>query len=221
MNPTELEATAPGPEHSVDPAAAPSIDNTQSGTTTLPTSDLPDPKSAPGSEDNGELVINSQNPNPTDESDNFLPDPKQLTCNFSFSANKFFSVLYFNCRSLLPKIDELAALCAANKPDVVCLVETWLSADVVNSEVAIHNYSLIRLDRNRHGGGVAIYVHNCVLYNIVLSGPAELELIIVSLCKSGFKLCLGVFYRPPSSQSSIFDSLCETLFTVDQVYLYY
>ena len=72
LNPTELEATAPGPEHSVDPAAAPSIDNTQSGTTTLPSSDLPDPESAPGSEDNGELVINSQNPNPTDESDNFL-----------------------------------------------------------------------------------------------------------------------------------------------------
>ena len=65
---------------------------------------------------------------------------------------------------------------------------------------------------------MAIYVHNCVLYNIVLSGPAELELIIVSLCKSGFKLCLGVFYRPPSSQSSIFDNLCETLLTVDQVY---
>ena len=98
--------------------------------------------------------------------------------------------MYFNCRSLLPKLDELVALCEANQPDVVCLVETWLSADVLNSEVAIHDYCLIRLDRNRHGGGVAIYVRNCVLYNIVLSGPAELELLIVSLCKS-------VFYRPP------------------------
>ena len=74
----------------------------------------------------------------------------------SFSANKQFSVLHFNCGSLLPKIDELAALCAANKPDVVCLVETWLSADVLNSEVVILNYSLLRLDRNRHGGSVAI-----------------------------------------------------------------
>ena len=126
--------------------------------------------------------------------------------------------MYFNCRSLPPKIDELAALCTANNPDVVCLVETWLSADVLDLEIAIHNYSLIRLDRNRHGSGVAIYVHNCVLYSIVLSGPAELELIIVSLCKSGFKLCLGVFYRPPSSHSSIFDTLCETLLSVDQTY---
>ena len=99
------------------------------------------------------------------------------------------------------------------------LVETWLSDDVLDSEVAIHNYySLIRLDRNRHGGGVAIYVHNCVLYSIVLSGAAELELIIVSRCKPGFKLCLGVFYRPPSSHSSIFDNLCETLLSVDQTH---
>ena len=63
LNPTDTGATVPGPEYSVDPAAAPSIVNTQSGTTTLPSSDLPDLESAPGSEDNGELVINSQNPN--------------------------------------------------------------------------------------------------------------------------------------------------------------
>ena len=42
--------------------------------------------------------------------------------------------MYFNCRSLLPKIDELAALCSANKPDVVCLVETWLCMDILDME---------------------------------------------------------------------------------------
>ena len=98
------------------------------------------------------------------------------------SANKLFSVMYFNCRSLPPKIDELAALYSENKTDIVCLIETWLSDDALDSEVAIHNYSLIRPDRNRHGGGVAIYVHNCV------SGPAESEFIIVSLSKFAFKL---------------------------------
>ena len=86
--------------------------------------------------------------------------------------------MYFNCRSLLPKIDELAVLC----------VEIWLSVDVSHSEVAIHNYSPVRLDRNRHGSGVAVYVCNCV-FDDVLSGPAELELVTVSLYKSGFKLC--------------------------------
>ena len=70
----------------------------------------------------------------------------------SISTDKLFSVMYFDCRSLSPKIiiNKLAALCAANKPDVVCLIKIRLSDDVLDSEVAIHNYSLVRLDRNRH-----------------------------------------------------------------------
>ena len=73
--------------------------------------------------------------------------------------------------------------------------------------------SLIRLDRNRHGGGVAIYVHSSI---VLLVGPAGLELIVVSLTRNNFKLCLCVFYRPPSSScSEIFDTLCEALFSVD------
>ena len=46
----------------------------------------------------------------------------------------------------------------------------------------------------------------CIYSTVLIIGLAELELIIVSLCKSGFKLCLGVFYRPPSSHSTIFDN---------------
>ena len=41
------------------------------------------------------------------------------------------------CRSVLPKFDELACLCAAKKPTIVCLVETWLCPDILDSELAI------------------------------------------------------------------------------------
>ena len=54
--------------------------------------------------------------------------------------------------------------------------------------------SCMRLDRNRHGGG-----------------PAGLELITVSLSRINFKLCISVFYRPPSSSAVIFDLLCDSL----------
>lgn len=60
-------------EQTDDAAAAPTTGDSQSGTVIVPSSDHPDPESAPGSEDNaGELDGNSQNPNPTNESDNFL-----------------------------------------------------------------------------------------------------------------------------------------------------
>ena len=66
--------------------------------------------------------------------------------------------MYFNYRSLLPKIDKLAVLCSTNMPDVVCLVETWLCMDILETEISIPNYSIVRLYRNRHGGGVAMYI---------------------------------------------------------------
>jgi len=50
-------------------------------------------------------------------------------------CNKGFSVLYFNCRSVLPKHDELVALCLTKTPDIACLVETWLNTEVLDNEV--------------------------------------------------------------------------------------
>ena len=48
-------------------------------------------------------------------------------------------ILYFNVRSLIAKIDELTAVCAAEKPDIVCLVETWLSSDIDDCETSFGN----------------------------------------------------------------------------------
>ena len=49
------------------------------------------------------------------------------------------------------------------------------------------------------------------MYNVLLCGPAGLELIVVSLSRTKFKLCIGVFYRRPSSSPVIFDLLCNSL----------
>ena len=88
------------------------------------------------------------------------------------------------CRSIVPKFDELVYLCSANKPSIVCLTETWLCSDILDSELHISNYTIARQDRNRHGGGVAIYIHNAFSFKVILSGPSDLELII--------NLCMGV-----------------------------
>ena len=128
--------------------------------------------------------------------------------------------MYFNCRSLYPKFDELVTLCSADNPSVICLTETWLCDSITNKEISIQNYSLVRLDRHRHGGGVAIYVNNCFTFKVLLSGPCGLELIVLSLSlsNSNFMVCIGVFYRPPSSTQDIFDTLCDSLFTIPPYY---
>ena len=82
----------------------------------------------------------------------------------------------------------------------VCLVETWFSVDILDNEVFISNYLVVRLDRNRYGGGVLVYVHSSITYNVLLlCGHANLELIVVSLLRNSFKLCLfSIDSHPPN-----------------------
>ena len=63
-------------------------------------------------------------------------------------------ILHYNVRSLLPKIYELRTVKEATKPDILCIVETWLDEDVADSELVLANFQLYRRDHNRHGGGV-------------------------------------------------------------------
>ena len=45
--------------------------------------------------------------------------------------------MYFNARSLLPKIDDLRAEVLSKNPSVVCVVESWLSRDVLDLEITL------------------------------------------------------------------------------------
>ena len=126
-----------------------------------------------------------------------------------FQSNLNISILYFNARSLLPKLDLLKAEVVAHNPSVI--VESWLSENIDDNEISIDNYHITRLDRSRHGGGVLAYVHNSLTCEILLKGPNDLELIalLVSSVHTTAKHC--ILYRPPSSPVSFFDNLCTTL----------
>ena len=125
---------------------------------------------------------------------------------YHFQSNLNISILYFNARSLLPKLDLLKAEVVAHNPSVICIVESWLSENIDDNEISIDNYHITRLDRNRHGGGVLAYVHNSLTCEILLKGPNDLELIalLVSSVHTTAKHCISVLYRPPSSPVSFF-----------------
>ena len=127
-----------------------------------------------------------------------------------------FTVFYFNARSIYPKMDDLMALVQAHNPSMICVVETWLSSDIADSEISLEDYHIIRLDRNRHGGGVLIYIHSSLSWDILFNGSFDLELIVlsVSLPQSSTKHCISVLYRPPSSPVSFFDNFCNMLHSV-------
>ena len=46
---------------------------------------------------------------------------------FSSLYDNSLSILYFNARSIYPKIDELRSIVVYSSPCVICIVESWLS----------------------------------------------------------------------------------------------
>ena len=45
-------------------------------------------------------------------------------CSGPRKTSNFFSVVYYNARSLLPKLDELCVLAETINPDIICIVES-------------------------------------------------------------------------------------------------
>ena len=110
-------------------------------------------------------------------------------------------IMYFNAQSLLPKMDKLRALIGTQNPHIVCIVETWLSNDISDNEISLEGFQVLRLDRNRHGGGMLIFVHDSLVSKVVVAGPSSFELLIISVSNhvSTCKHHVGLLYHPPSS----------------------
>ena len=127
---------------------------------------------------------------------------------------KNLSILYYNARSILSKHIEFRLAVEGNKPDIVCIVETWLSSDILDSEVCLPGYQLHRRDRNRHGGGILVYVQNSYV-SCLLCTPDNLELLTLSISSGTKKICLSLLYRPPNSHSDLFQDLFLYLQSLD------
>ena len=121
-----------------------------------------------------------------------------------------FNILSLNCRSLLPKIDHLRLTAKATLPHIISICETWLDNTISDAELSIEDYSLVRRDRTRHGGGIAIFVQNCIPFSVVLSHKS-IEFLLLSLDLKPRKLLCGLLYRPPSSPPSVLEDLETTL----------
>ena len=107
------------------------------------------------------------------------------------------SLLFSNCRSLVCQMDELQVLVANNSPPtIIALAETWLDNTILPCELSLPSYSLHRRDRDRHGGGVAIYTHNSLPVCSVTSHPTE-EMLSVAIDTTSGCLLVCAIYRPP------------------------
>ena len=139
------------------------------------------------------------------------PGPSQASeasCDYKVFNKRGLHFIHINTRSLIPKLDEIRIIAHKTRAACICLTETWLDDSVPDAEVHIDKYLIQRRDRNRHGGGVLIYIRSDLSFNKrsdldhVDIEATWLELL---LPKSRPILC-GVIYRPPN-QSKFYDLL--------------
>ena len=131
-------------------------------------------------------------PNPGPINKEFHPNRRLKLCHInvrSLSSDNFYKVNLINSKLVL--LDQY---------DVICISETWLDKWVSNTDLAIQGYNLFWRDRNRHGGGVAIYISEMVvakcrqdIENIAIESVV-IEIVVDS--KHLFVMCC---YRPPRS----------------------
>ena len=98
----------------------------------------------------------------------------------------------------------LSEWCEENKPQVACIIETKLKPEILDTEVKINNYNIIRSDRKtRTCGGVAIYLISNLAYNIILQfSNSVCEALAIKIPSNNTVIC--GFYRPPDCSPTEF-----------------
>ena len=107
---------------------------------------------------------------------------------------------------MIKHYDELLLYMQNKLFDIITLNETRLDSSVLNGEIEIPGYDIVRRDRNRSGGGVAMYIRSNIPYTIRKDlFPDNLELICVEIKKFKSKSQLiTTWYRPPNSSVELF-----------------
>ena len=151
------------------------------------------------------------------------PGPENAPFNFH---KKQLSFCHLNVRSLLQqsdigkRFDHLYNyVCRDNCYDVVALTETHLSQDIDDNEINIENYTLFRIDRNRHGGGIAIYCRSELEPTLISSLNVQgIEIFWIQVTVQKNKILFGTCYRPPNQNADerkiFIDGLHSTFETI-------
>ena len=71
---------------------------------------------------------------------------------------------HINICSLIGKIDQFRLICN-NKFDFISVNETLCDDTIHDSEIHLDGYNILRKDRYRGGGGVALYIRNTYIFN--------------------------------------------------------
>ena len=115
------------------------------------------------------------------------PDFDKSSYTYSYTDNwnvfnkRGLHFIHLNINSVLSKIDELRIIANKSKDSVIGITESKLDKMVLDREINIDGYELVRSDRNRHGGGVACYIQIDISFNVRGEFSNEIENIFLDI----------------------------------------
>jgi len=114
--------------------------------------------------------------------------------------------VYANCQSLVANIEFYAEMCLQRKPKILMLSETHVTDDILNSEINIDNYDLIRCNSNsRHTGGVVMYVDSKLKWKILINEScSKTWMLTLSIDDVDYGGRFTVLYKSPKEKINTF-----------------
>ena len=115
--------------------------------------------------------------------------------------------MHLNIASLVKHIDQLRTILLDKPCHILSLNETRLSENIDDGFVKIDGYDIFWADRNRAGGGVALYVKTAINANLredLVSDDLQVRCLEIKREKSKSFFVI-TWYRPPNSPAEIFD----------------
>ena len=100
-----------------------------------------------------------------------------------------FMIMFLNVFSLLWRLDQLNILIEEEKSHVIGINETKIDSNISDTDIQIEGYEVVRRDRNKWGGGVALYIHK----SISADYEVRLDLMHYRLESFSIQIKLGKF----------------------------
>ena len=114
------------------------------------------------------------------------------------------AIIHYNVNRLYSKLDEIRLYLNAHYPvSVYSCSETFLSSNILDHQISIEGYTIIRGDRiSKEGGGLIVYMKNdieCICRNDLEHDIAETIWLEIKLKQK--KIILAFIYRPPNEHT--------------------
>ena len=108
-------------------------------------------------------------------------------------------------------MDDLKARVIIDKPDIIAITESWANNNVLDSELYLENYSMIRKDRatGKRGGGIILYIRSEIQF-VQMNSHFELESLWCTIGNKE-KCKIGLYYRPPNASVESTKNMCDEI----------